>query len=172
MSCGVHTAATVSFFPKHVQIPKTLSEDRLAATLEDLSEILKKPHPKTPFLQQGTETNDAIRKITEIFHPPKSDTVASPRVVEPATTTKTNKQAVPRVDENSTKITTNEIEQHAKGTIVRKKFGKGIDHGEIKRYDKERKYYWINYNNLDSEEIFHKMVKKYKCNHIDPDMMK
>ena len=78
---GVRTAATVSFFPKHVQIPKTLSEDRLAATLEDLSEILKKPHPKTPFLQQGTETNDAIRKIRETFHPPKSDTVASPRAV-------------------------------------------------------------------------------------------
>ena len=169
---GVRTAATVSFFPKHIQMPRTSSEDRLAATLEDLGEILKKPHPKTPFLQQGTVTNDAIRKIREIFHPPKSDTVAaSPRVVEPTTTTKTNKQAVPRVDEKSTRTTTNEIEKTI-GTIVRKKFGKGIHRGEVKRYDKERKYYWIDYNNGDSEEMTHKMVKKYKYNDTDPDIIK
>ena len=90
----------VSFFPKHVQMPKISSEDRLAATLEDLSEILKKTHPRTPFLQQGTTTNDAIRKITEIFHPPKSDTVASPRVIEPATTKRKDEHADPRKDEN------------------------------------------------------------------------
>ena len=51
-------AATVEFFPKYVQIPKSLSEYRLAATLEDLDHILKNSHPKQPFLDQGTPTND------------------------------------------------------------------------------------------------------------------
>ena len=79
---GIRNAATVEFFPQHVQIPKTSSADRLAATIEDLTHILKNPHPKTPFLEQGTPTNDAIRKLSEIFHPPKSDAGASPRVRE------------------------------------------------------------------------------------------
>ena len=42
-------------FQKLVQMPKTSSEDRLAAVLEDLKEVLKHPHPKTPFLDKGTK---------------------------------------------------------------------------------------------------------------------
>lgn len=38
---GVRIAATVDFYPKHVQMPLTSSEDKLAAKLEDLSKILK-----------------------------------------------------------------------------------------------------------------------------------
>ena len=57
---GVRTTDTIEFFPKHVQMPKTSSEDRLASATEDLIAILKKPHPPTPFLDQGTKTNDAI----------------------------------------------------------------------------------------------------------------
>ena len=154
-------------------MPKTSSEDRLAATLEDLSEILKNPQFKKSFLQQGPETNDAIRKITEIFHPAKSDAVASPRVIEPATTKRTDEHVVPRrVDEEPSKIASDQIEQNTIGTIVRKKFGNGIYYGKVKRYDKEQKYYWIDYDNGDSEEMTHKMVKKYKYNDIDPDKIK
>ena len=67
-------------------MPKTSSEDRLAATLEDLGHILKNPHPKQPFLDQGTPTNDTIRKLREIFHPPQEDTAASRRVPETVAT--------------------------------------------------------------------------------------
>ena len=77
---------TVEFFPKLVQMPKTSSEDRLAAILEDLKEVLKKPHPKTPFLNKGTETNDAIAKLEKIFGPPQKDDNNNnnnrPRVIE------------------------------------------------------------------------------------------
>ncbi len=64
---GIRNSARVEFFPKHVQMPKTSSEDRLAAVLEDLKEALKTPHPSTPFTQQGTTTNNAICKLHEIF---------------------------------------------------------------------------------------------------------
>ena len=37
-------------------MPKTSSEDRLASATEDLIAILKKVHPPTPFLDQGTKT--------------------------------------------------------------------------------------------------------------------
>ena len=57
---GMRIAATVEFFPKHVQMPKTSSGDRLAATIEDLSHVLQNPHLQIPFLEQGTPTNDAI----------------------------------------------------------------------------------------------------------------
>ena len=50
-------------------MPKTSSEDRLASATKDLIAILKKPHPPTPFLDQGTKTYDTIRKLREIFTP-------------------------------------------------------------------------------------------------------
>ena len=60
---GKRTTDTIEFFPEHVQMQKISSEDRLASATEGLIEILKKPHPLTPFLDQGTKTNDDIRKL-------------------------------------------------------------------------------------------------------------
>ena len=65
----MRTTDTIEFFPKHVQMPKTSSEDRLASATEDLIAILEKPRPPTPFLDQGTKTNDAIRNLQKIFKP-------------------------------------------------------------------------------------------------------
>ena len=76
---GERTTDTIEFFPKHVQMPKTSSENRLASATEDLIAILKKPHPPTLFLDQGTKTNDAIRKLQEIFTP-RQQNEASTRV--------------------------------------------------------------------------------------------
>ena len=56
-----------------MQIPKSSLEDRLAAVLEDLKEGLKHPHPKTPFLDKRTTTNDTIKKLEIIFGPLKKD---------------------------------------------------------------------------------------------------
>ena len=64
---GERTTDTIEFFPEHVQMPKTSAEDRLASATKDLIAILKKPHPPTPFLDQGTKTNDAIYKLQK-FH--------------------------------------------------------------------------------------------------------
>ena len=141
-------------------MPKTSSEDRLAATLEDLTHILKNPHPKQPFLDQGTPTNDAIRKLQEIFNPPAGDTTVSQNGVEtkPPQPKKTKQHAVPRVEEKSkTK------ERHPNGTIILRKFGGKIHKGEVKRYNEERKFpYWIDYDDGDSEELNHKQVTRYK----------
>ena len=60
---------TIEFFSAHVQMPKTSSEDRLASATEDLVAILNKPHRATPFLNQGTKTNEAIKQPQEIFTP-------------------------------------------------------------------------------------------------------
>ena len=144
---GMRDSATVEFFPKYVQMPKTSSKDRLAAVLEDLVEIVKhKKHPARPSLQLGTETNDAIRQLEEIFAPPKQDTDESSRVLDTATDKRMAPHAEPRVD---TTI-------YPTGTIVMKKFGKGIHRGEVKRYDEDRKYYWIDYDNGNSEEMTQK----------------
>lgn len=96
---GVRISATVNFFPHHVQMPRTSSEDRLAVTFEDLSTILKNPYANTPSLQQGSPTNDAIRKLSEIFHPPKSDAAASPRVAETVRPPRVERRTAPRVSE-------------------------------------------------------------------------
>ena len=66
---GMRTTDTIEFFLHHIQMPMTSSEDRLAEATENLVEILQKSHPPTPFLDQGTRTNDAIRELQKIFKP-------------------------------------------------------------------------------------------------------
>jgi hypothetical protein len=79
-------------------MPTTSTTDRLARATEDLVEILQKEHPATPFLQQGTTINDAMKQLTKIFSPPNRDntetSASTPRVLETTTTAS-------RVDENN-----------------------------------------------------------------------
>ena len=85
----IQISDTVEYFPHLVQMPKTSSNNRLSAVLENLNEVLKHPHPNTPFLDKGTTTNDAISKLEQIFGPSKKDNnlsrvqeaVPSPRVI-------------------------------------------------------------------------------------------
>jgi hypothetical protein len=67
---GICTTNTLEFFPEKVEMPTTSTADRLARATEDLVEILQQPHLATPFLQQGTIVNDAMKQLTEIFSPP------------------------------------------------------------------------------------------------------
>ena len=55
-------------------MPKTSSEDRLAQATENLVEILQKSHPPTPFLDQGTKTNNAIQELQKIIKPRQKPT--------------------------------------------------------------------------------------------------
>jgi hypothetical protein len=95
---GIRTTNTIEFFPEKVDMPTTSTTDRLARATEDLTEILQTEHPATPFLQQGTIVNDAIKQLQKIFTPPNREETAmaapSPRVLETAV-------AAPRVDENN-----------------------------------------------------------------------
>jgi hypothetical protein len=95
---GLRTTNTIEFFPEKVDMPTTATTDRLARAAEDLAEILKAPHPATPFLQQGTVINDAVEQLKKIFTPPtRMETAMAapiPRVLETAV-------AAPRVDVNN-----------------------------------------------------------------------
>ena len=82
---GERTTDTFKFFPEHVQMQKMSPANRLAGTTEDLVAILKKPHQLTPFLDQGTKTNDVIRKFQKIFTPQQQNEAAT-RVTRRAAT--------------------------------------------------------------------------------------
>ena len=112
---------TVECLPKYVIMLKILSKDKLAAVLEDLNEIVQhKKNPAQPSLQQGTETNDVVRQLEEIFAPPKQDTDESPKVID----TITNKRMVSYAE---TRVYTNKRKErtiYPIRTIVMKKIGK------------------------------------------------
>ena len=62
-------------------MPSTPSEDQLEIFLGGITEVLAThPKPRAPFGELGNETNDAIRKLKEIFSP-ETATKASARVV-------------------------------------------------------------------------------------------
>ena len=61
--------------------------------------------------------------------------------------------AVPRVHK---KLKTKE--KHLNGTIILRKFGGRIHREQIKRYDEDREFYWIDYDNGDAGKLTHKQV--------------
>ena len=153
-------------------MPKTSSEDRLAAVLEDLHEVLKKPHPKTPFLDKGTSTNNAISKLEKIFAslgednnlPRVQKDVSFPRVLR--------NNRLPRVNQTRQRLETiaEEPTRYPIGTVIIKKIGQTLQQGTVTRYNEDREYYWIDYENGDSEEMTHQSVTKYKCK--EPDIIR
>jgi hypothetical protein len=53
--------------------------------IQDLREILRKPHPATPFIHQGTAINDGVRQLQKLFNMPqwsKATPQVGPRVPE------------------------------------------------------------------------------------------
>ena len=107
-------------------MPKTSSEDRLTSTTKDLIAILKKPHPPTPFLDQGTKTNGVIQKLQKIFAP-RQQNEASTRVLG---------RASPRVELPT-------IDEDEIGTRIMKNCNNKIQRGEITHYFKDEKRYFI-----------------------------
>ena len=90
--------------------------------------------------------------------------IESPRVQRaPRVTNTTNTQRLETIARSATIF--------PNGTIIRKKIGQAIQRGTVTRYDENRKYYWIDYENGDSEEMRHKYVEKYKCND-EPDIVR
>ena len=167
---GVRVSNTVEFFPAHVDMPQTSSEDRLAQVTQDLITVLKNPHPPTPFLHQGDKTNDAIRTLQKIFQPPQQaddrKPVSPPRVQETpylaprVLQSDTTRRQSPRVAEQLNKRKTGNI---TTGTEVKRKFHNKLYTGTVTRYDNEAKLYYIKYTDGDSEEMTEAEVNKYKC---------
>ena len=86
------TSDTVDFFPTKFNIPKTLSNNRAIAAIEDLAHELQNLQPAIPFLQRGTPTNEAYRKLAELLN--NNTPSESPRV------SKDFETESPRVQEN------------------------------------------------------------------------
>merc|ERR1711884_210352 len=83
--------------------------------------------------------------------------IGSPRVQRaPRVANTTNTQRLESIARTATTF--------PNGTIIRKKIGRTIQRGTVTRYDENIKYYWIDYENGDSEEMRHRYVEKYKCN--------
>ena len=60
---GERVSNTIKLFPTHVDMLDTSSKDRLKQITQDLITVLQKPHPKTPFLDQGDKTSHAIEQL-------------------------------------------------------------------------------------------------------------
>jgi hypothetical protein len=154
---------TVNFFPVHVDMPDTSSEDRLKQITQDLIVVLQKPHPKTLFLDQGDKTSDAIAQLKKIFQPPQTDdtlnTASPPRVSED-----TAINQAPRVlQSNTARRRSSRVLERNKmldnviiyQTQVKKKFGRHVwlHTGTMTKYDQKANLYFIEYTYGDCEEI-------------------
>ena len=184
---GERTTDTIEFFPEHVQMPKISLKDKLASATEDLIAKLKKPHPTTPFLDQGTKTNNVINKLSEISTPRQRNVVPTrvpggvpTRVaLQPAeeqqqhfnpnqadtrveTTTEAN-QAATRVEIPT--ITNNEI-----GTIIMKNYSNTIQRGEVTHYFENEKQYSIVYDSGENEKVNSRTLNKYRCMETNRDI--
>ncbi len=166
---GERVSNTINFFPTHVGMPDTSSEDRLAQITQDLITVLQKPHPKTPFLDQGDKTSDAIAQLKNIFRPPQQDdtrdTASPPRVSETASQaprvlrSDASKRQSPRV------LETDRMAQNivANQTQVKKKFGRTVYTGTVTEYDTKTKLYMIEYTDGDCEQMTQHDIHRYHC---------
>ena len=136
-------------------MPKTSSEDRLASATKNLIEILKKPHPLTPFLDQGRKTNGAIQKLIEIFTP-RQQNEASTRVLGRAAT-RVNRQLEEdqqqhfNINCTDTRVELPTINEDEIGTIIMKNYNNTIQQGEVIHYFEDKKRYFIVYDSGDNE---------------------
>ena len=167
---GERVSNTVEFSPVHVEMPATSSEDRLTQITQDLITVLQKPHPKTPFLDQGDKTSDAMAQLKMIFQPPQRNdtrnTASPPRVSDTATSqaprvlrSDTARRQSPRVLETNKMLDNVIINQ----TQVKKKFGRHVFTGTVTKYDQKANLYFIEYTDGDCEEMTEKNIQKYQC---------
>jgi hypothetical protein len=149
---GVRTTNTIEFFPDKVEMPSTSSADRLAAATEDLVAALEKPHPPTPFLDLGTATNDAIKKLRSIYLSPRDE--PSRKVVETNITSPRVQTGVsaPRVLNRTTTRLRSILEENEifpNGTKIMKKFkGNKIYRGHVTSHNEDRDIYRIDYTDF------------------------
>ena len=87
-------ADTIAFFPARFRMPQTSALDQATQAADDLIDILKNPKPASPFLEFGSEQQNALKKLATLFklslplqpkstYPPLEHTPALPRVRNP-----------------------------------------------------------------------------------------
>ena len=139
-------------------MPKTSSEDRLSEATENLVEILQKSHPPTPFLDQGTKTNDAIRELQKIFKP-----------IQKQNGTTRMTQSAARVQGAATRVQLPTIEENEIRTVIRKRYNTAIHNGEVTPYYTDENLYFISYENGENEKINQRQLNRYRCTDRDRD---
>ena len=177
---GTRVSDTIEFFPTKCSMPKTSSDDRIVAALEEISEAVANQSPRAPFLS-GNKTNEIVKELSEIFQTKEPVTttkpiVQSPRVAKqkhkriepiPVTPPRVTKQKQKRIEPipvtppRVTK-TPEKAVQHQIGTIIYKQFGREIHRGHITSYDTTRRYYRIAYEDDDEEEMTHDEVTLHR----------
>ena len=142
---GIQKGLTVDFSPKHVQMPTNTPEDRLAAALENI---------KTMTQGKYDDTNNAIEELRAILTP-QEDSIQRPRVK-----IKYKKQ---KHDYAPPVNGPNQTVEHQIGTRIKKTIH-GIPYrGQVMQYDPKRTLYWIEYEDVDYEELSHNEVENRKC---------
>ena len=161
------TSNTIKFFPKHCPLPTTSSSERIAMILTDLLAALKSPPPAVPFLQQGTELNEAIRALQSLLFLDQDQSARAPRVEQssqrPRVHPPIEKSVAPPEPQDKRKTRPTSARTHEIGTIIKKKFNDGkIYEGEITKYDPINKFYGIAYRDGDKEEFTHDEVTAHR----------
>jgi len=148
-------------------MPTTSSADRLTMILTDLLGVFQKSHPAVPFLQQGTELNEAIRSLQSLLFLYQDQNATAPSVTHPGRRPRVplpvETSVEPLLSPNKQKIRSQTARTHAFGTITTKKIGDGKTYeGEVTKYDPLNKFYSIAYKDGDKEEFTHEEVTTYR----------
>ena len=155
---------TVEFFPALCALPKVTPIDRLTLVLQDLHEVLSHPPDTFPFIRQGTELSNAIDSIQKILCFQADDTATSTATPAATPGIETPPRVVP-INVSTPRITRSKTEidrVYVNGTIVRRKFSSGFHEGEIIIYDPIEKFYKVEYQDGDTEELSYMEVKQYR----------
>ena len=157
---SIRTSDTVEFYPKDNPMPASSSSDRLHMILTDLLDVLRHPHPSSPFLRVGTELNDAIRAVQQLV---KSSTPTAEQR-DPAPTAAQH-DPVPIVEQRDPTPPSTVLEPtvvYPIGTIIKKRFGSEYHEGEIIAYDTKNQYYKVRYRDDDTEELDSDEIARYR----------
>ena len=129
--------------------------------IEKLVTILKRPHPSTLFLDQGTKTNNTINKLQEIYLPLERDktTDSSPRMIKNTTPIRVHVTS-PRVETIDRLIAIQK--PHEIGTERMERFKKKVYREMVTKYIKGGKIYVIEYEDGDDETMNYRQVNRYE----------
>ena len=110
-------------------MPKTSSQDRIIAALEEIAEAITNPKYREPFMN-GNKENEILDKLTDIFTAYKKNDKEEKK--------KENSIRIERLPASPPRVTI-----YPSGTIVYNKIRNRIIEGTIINYDPKRRYYKI-----------------------------
>ena len=169
---AARTSNTIKFFPTTCPFPTISSTDRIAMILTDLLAVLRDPPKSVPFLQQGTDLNEAILRLQTLLFLDQNnnnntaidrnqfDNISAPRVKQgvarPRVQPRIETSVAPIISPHDRTTRSKTARRHAIGTIVRKRFDDGkFYEGEVTKYDPPNKFYAVEYRDGDKEEYTH-----------------